>query len=156
MPNQDYGRGGTLDKYEYKIRAEEIKTLISQKKYVDAAKVADTIDWTRVKSVMMLCTVSDLYKVNRRFEDAKLLLEMANERHPAGRMIIYSLCDLSIKMGEVVQAVEYYKDFTQIAPNDSGRYVLQYKLYEAQDVGLEERTALTWRRSLTEEHATVP
>ena len=54
MPNQDYGRGGTLDKYEYKIRAEEIKTLISQKKYVDAAKVADTIDWTRVKSVMML------------------------------------------------------------------------------------------------------
>lgn len=142
MPNQDYGRGGTLDKYEYKIRAEEIKTLISQKKYVDAAKVADTIDWTRVKSVMMLCTVSDLYKVNRRFEDAKLLLEMANERHPAGRMIIYSLCDLSIKMGEVVQAVEYYKDFTQIAPNDSGRYVLQYKLYEAQDVGLEERIAV--------------
>jgi len=131
-----------LDKYEYKIRAEEIKTLISQKKYVDAAKVADTIDWTRVKSVMMLCTVSDLYKVNRRFEDAKLLLEMANERHPAGRMIIYSLCDLSIKMGEVVQAVEYYKDFTQIAPNDSGRYVLQYKLYEAQDVGLEERIAV--------------
>ena len=142
MPNQDYGRGGTLDKYEYKIRAEEIKTLISQKKYVDAAKVADTIDWTRVKSVMMLCTVSDLYKVNRRFEDAKLLLEMANDRHPAGRMIIYSLCDLSIKMGEVVQAVEYYKDFTQIAPNDSGRYVLQYKLYEAQDVGLEERIAV--------------
>ena len=142
MPNQDYGRGGTLDKYEYKIRAEEIKTLISQKKYVDAAKVADTIDWTRVKSVMMLCTVSDLYKVNRRFEDAKLLLEMATERHPAGRMIIYSLCDLSIKMGEVVQAVEYYKDFTQIAPNDSGRYVLQYKLYEAQDVGLEERIAV--------------
>ena len=142
MPNQDYGRGGTLDKYEYKIRAEEIKTLISQKKYVDAAKVANTIDWTRVKSVMMLCTVSDLYKVNRRFEDAKLLLEMANERHPAGRMIIYSLCDLSIKMGEVVQAVEYYKDFTQIAPNDSGRYVLQYKLYEAQDVGLEERIAV--------------
>ena len=142
MPNQDYGRGGTLAKYEYKIRAEEIKTLISQKKYVEAAKVADTIDWTRVKSVMMLCTVSDLYKVNRRFDDAKLLLEMANERHRAGRMIIYSLCDLSIKMGEVVQAIEYYKDFVQIAPNDSGRYVLQYKLYEAQDVGLEERIAV--------------
>ena len=131
-----------LDKYEYKIRAEEIKTLISQKKYVDAAKVADTIDWTRVKSVMMLCTVSDVYKVNRRFEDAKLLLEMANERHPSGRMIIYSLCDLSIRMGDVVHAIEYYKDFVQIAPNDSGRYVLQYKLYEAQDVGLEERIAV--------------
>ena len=131
-----------LDKYEYKIRAEEIKTLISQKKYVEAAKVADTIDWTRVKSVMMLCTVSDVYKVNRRFEDAKLLLEMANERHPSGRMIIYSLCDLSIRMGDVVHAIEYYKDFVQIAPNDSGRYVLQYKIYEAQDVGLEERIAV--------------
>ena len=131
-----------MDKYEYKIRAEEIKTLISQKKYIEAAKVADTIDWTRVKSVMMLCTVSDVYKVNRRFEDAKLLLEMANERHPSGRMIIYSLCDLSIKMGEVVSAIKYYKEFEQVAPNDSGKYVLQYKLYEAQDVGLEERIAV--------------
>ncbi len=131
-----------LDKYEYKIRAEEIKTLISQKKYAEAAKIADTIDWTRVKSVMMLCTVSDVYKMNRRFEDAKLLLEMANERHPSGRMIIYSLCDLSIRMGDVVHAIEYYKDFVQIAPNDTGRYVLQYKLYEAQDVGLEERIAV--------------
>ena len=131
-----------MDKYEYKIRAEEIKTLISQKKYVEAAKVADTIDWTRVKSVMMLCTVSDVYKVNRRFEDAKLLLEMANERHPSGRMILYSLCDLAIRMGDVVHAIEYYKDFVQVAPNDSGRYVLQYKLYEAQDVGLEERIAV--------------
>ncbi len=131
-----------MDKYEYKIRAEEIKTLISQKKYAEAAKVADSIDWSRVKSVMMLCTVSDLYKINRRFDDAKLLLEMANERHPSGRMIIYSLCDLSIRMGEVVQAIAYYKEFVQIAPNDSGRYVLQYKLYEAQDVGLEERIAV--------------
>lgn len=132
----------SLDKYEYKIRAEEIKTLISQKKYAEAAKVADTIDWTRVKSVMMLCTVSDVYKVNRRFDDAKLLLEMANERHPSGRMILYSLCDLSIRMGDVVHAIEYYKDFVQIAPNDSGRYVLQYKIYEAQDVSLEERIAV--------------
>ena len=110
-----------LDKYEYKIRAEEIKSLISRKKYVEAAQVADTIDWSRVKSVMMLCTVSDLYKVNRRFDDARLLLEMANERHPSGRMIIYSLCDISIKMGDVVQAIEYYKEFVQIAPNDSSR-----------------------------------
>ena len=131
-----------MDKYEYRIRAEEIKTLISQKKYTEAAKVADTIDWTRVKSVMMLCTVSDVYKVNRRFEDARLLLEMANERHPSGRMILYSLCDLAIRIGDVVQAIKYYKDFVQVAPNDSGRYVLQYKLYEAQDVGLEERIAV--------------
>ncbi len=131
-----------MDKYEYKMRAEEIKTLISRKRYTEAAQVADTIDWSRVKSVMMLCTVSDLYKVNRRFDDAKLLLEMANTRHPSGRMIIYSLCDISIKMGDVLQALEYFKEFVHIAPEDSSRYILQYKLYEAQDVGLEERIAV--------------
>ena len=128
-----------MDKYEYKIRAEEIRALSSQKKYAEAAKIADTIDWSRVKSVMMLCTVSDVYNANRRYDDAKALLEMANERHPGGRMIIYSLCELAIKMGDVLGAIEYYKNFVQIAPGDSGRFVLQYKLYEAQDVSLEER-----------------
>ncbi len=128
-----------MDKYEYKIRAEEIRALNSQKKYAQAAKIADTIDWSRVKSVMMLCTVSDVYNANRRYDDAKALLEMANERHPGGRMIIYSLCELAIKMGDVLGAIEYYKQFVQIAPGDSSRYVLQYKLYEAQDVSLEER-----------------
>lgn len=128
-----------MDKYEYKIRSEEIKSLIAKGEYVEAASIADTIDWYRVKSVMMLCTISDLYKINRRFEDAKELLLMAYDKYPGGRSIVYSLCELSIKMEEFVQAVEYYKEFVQIAPKDSGRYVLQYKLYEAQDVSLEER-----------------
>lgn len=128
-----------MDKYEYKIRSEEIKALIAQGEYADAAAIADTIDWRRVKSVMMLCTVSDLYKINRRLEDARDMLLLAYDRHPGGRSIVYSLCELSIKMGEFVQAVEYYKEFVQVAPKDSGRYVLQYKLYEAQDVSLEER-----------------
>lgn len=132
----------TLDKYEYKIRAEEIKSLIAQGEYVEAVKIADTIDWHRVKSVMMLCTISDLYKINRRFEESKELLLLAYERHPGGRTIVYSLCELSIKMEEYVQAIEYYKEFVQIAPRDSGRYILQYKLYEAQDVSLEERIAV--------------
>ena len=131
-----------LDKFEYRIRAEEIKTLIAQGEYVEAVKIADTIDWRRVKSIMMLCTISDLYKINRRFEESKELLLMAYERHPGGRTIVYSLCELSIKMEEYVQAIEYYKEFVQIAPRDSGRYILQYKLYEAQDVSLEERIAV--------------
>lgn len=131
-----------MDKYEYKIKADEIKSLIAKKEYVKAVKIADTIDWNRVKSVMMLCTISDLYKINRRFEESKALLLMAYDRHPGGRTILYSLCELSIKMGEVVQAVEYYKEFVQMAPNDSGRYILQYKLYEAQEVTLEERIAV--------------
>ncbi|MDE6606502.1 MAG: hypothetical protein K2K54_01915, partial [Lachnospiraceae bacterium] len=131
-----------LDKFEYKVRAEEIKSLIAQGEYVEAVKIADTIDWRRVKSIMMLCTISDLYKINRRFEESKELLLMAYERHPGGRTIVYSLCELSIKMEEYVQAIEYYKEFVQIAPRDSGRYILQYKLYEAQDVSLEERIAV--------------
>ncbi len=128
-----------MDKYEYKIRTEEIKTLITKGRYAEAVEIADGIDWRRVKSVMMLCTISDLYKVNRRYEDSRDLLLLAYDRHPGGRSIVYSLCELSIKMGEFVQAVEYYKEFVQIAPKDNGRYVLQYKLYEAQDVSLEER-----------------
>lgn len=128
-----------MDKYEYKVRADEIKSLISEGEYAEAVKIADSIDWRRVKSVMMLCTISDLYKINRRYEDSKDILLLAYEKHTGGRLIVYSLCELSIKLGELVQALEYYKEFVQLAPKDSGRYVLLYKLYEAQEVSLEER-----------------
>ena len=131
-----------MDKQEYKIKAEEIKSLIAKRDFFKAVKIADEIDWKRVRSVAMLCTVSDLYKVNRRYKESKELLLMAYERHPNGRMIVYSLCELCIKMGEVVQAIEYYKEFVQLAPMDNGKYVLQYKLYVAQDVSLEERIAV--------------
>lgn len=132
-------KAAAVDKNEYSIRLEEIKTLIAKKKYVEAAAIADTIDWRRVKKVMTLCTISDLYKINRRLEDARDVLLLAYDRHPGGRFIVYALCELSIKMGSFVEAVEYYKEFVQVAPRDSGRYVLQYKLYEAQEVSLEER-----------------
>ena len=131
-----------MDKQEYKMRAEEIKVLISKREFFKAVKIADGIDWTRVRSVAMLCTVSDLYKVNRRYKESKELLLMAYERHPNGRMIVYSLCELCLKMGEIVQAIEYYKEFVQLAPMDNGKYILQYKIYVAQDVTLEERIAV--------------
>lgn len=128
-----------MDKYEYKVRADEIKRLVSEGDYVGAMEICDTIDWNRVKSVMMLCTVSDIYKINRRYEDSKNMLLLAYDRHPGGRQIVYSLCELSIKLEEFVQAIEYYKEFVQIAPKDTGKYILLYKLYEAQDAGLEDR-----------------
>ena len=131
-----------MDKYEYKVRADEINTLISEGEFAEAVSIADTIDWRRVKSVMMLCTVSDLYKINRRYQESKDILLLAYEKHPTGRLIVYSLCELSIKLEEYVQAIEYYKEFVQIAPKDTGRYILQYRLYEAQDVSLEERIAV--------------
>ena len=131
-----------MDKVEYRIRADEIKALIGEGRYAEAVKIADTIDWKRVKSVQMLCTISDLYKINRRYTESRDVLLMAYDRHPTGRLIVYSLCELAIKMGEFVQAVEYYKEFVRIAPRDTGRYILQYKLYEAQEVSLEERIAV--------------
>lgn len=128
-----------MDKAEYKIATEKIRKLISQGEYAKASYIADTIDWRRVRSVLMLCTISDLYKVNRRFEDAKELLYMAYEKNPNSRTILYSLCDLSIKLEEYMSFLKYYKEFVKIAPKDSGRYVLQYRLYQSQEVGLEER-----------------
>lgn len=132
----------TLDKYEYKIRSEEIRTLVAEGEYAEAVKIADTIDWRRVRSVMMLCMISDLYKINRRYQESKDILLLAYEKHPTGRLIVYSLCELSIKLGEYVQAMAYYNEFSQIAPKDTGRYILLYRLYEAQDVSLEERIAV--------------
>ena len=131
-----------MDKYEYRIRAEEINALIEQKDYIQAVKIADTIDWRRVRSVVMLCKVSELYKINRRYEESKEVLLLAYDLQPGSRKIVYSLCELSIKLEETVQAVEYYKEFIQIAPRDTGRFILQYRLYEAQDVSLEERIAV--------------
>lgn len=131
-----------MDKYEYKLRSEEIKTLIAERDFVKAVEVADTIDWTRVRSVSMLCTISDLYKINRRYKEAKELLTQAYERYPSGRTILYSLCELCIKTDDTVRAIEYYKEFVQLAPTDNGKFILQYKIYEAQDVSLEERIAV--------------
>ena len=132
----------TLDKYEYKLRSEEIKSLIKERDFVKAVEIADTIDWTRVRSVSMLCTISDLYKINRRYKEAKNLLLQAYEKHPGGRTILYSLCELCIKTDDIVGAIEYYKEFVQLAPTDNGKFVLQYKIYEAQEVSLEERIAV--------------
>ena len=131
-----------MDKYEYKLRSEEIKSLIKEREFTKAVEIADTIDWSRVRSVSMLCTISDLYKINRRYKEAKDLLLQAYEKYPGGRTILYSLCELCIKTDDVVGAIEYYKEFVQLAPTDNGKFVLQYKIYEAQDVSLEERIAV--------------
>ncbi len=131
-----------MDKYEYKLCSEEIKSLIKKRNFRKAMEIADTVDWTRVRSVSTLCTISDLYKINQRYKESKALLQQAYERYPGGRMIVYSLCELCIKMDEIVQAIEYYKEFVQMAPTDNGKFILQYKIYEAQDVSLEERIAV--------------
>lgn len=131
-----------MDKYEYKLRLEEIKTLNKKGRFQEAAQVADTIDWKKVRNTSTLGIISDVYKINRRFDDAKEILLLANEKSPQNRRILYALCDLTVKMGQVVEAVEYYKEFVQLAPNDNSKYILLYKIYEAQDISLEERIAV--------------
>lgn len=128
-----------MDKQEYKIRSEEIRALVEEKNYREAADIADTIDWRRVKSVKMLCMISDVYKMVRRYEDSKTILEMAYEKRPGSRMIVFALTELCLKLGDVVNAWEYYKEFCQVAPDDSRKYILLYKVYAAQEVSLEEQ-----------------
>lgn len=128
-----------MDKYEYQVCTEQIKSLIAEKRFAEAMDLADTIDWRRVRSVSMLCTVSEIYKINKRYEDARDILLLAYERHPTGRDIIYALCELAIKTNDIVQAIECYKEFVAIAPSDPDSYVLLYKIYKAQDVSLEEQ-----------------
>ena len=128
-----------MDKYEYKHLVEQIQSLIDQGKYADAVAIADRIDWRRVRSVMTLGIISDLYKINGRYEDARDILLLAYDRKPQSRQICYSLCELYIKTGDPVEAAEFYKEFEKLAPKDPGRYVLKYKLYAAYDVSLDEK-----------------
>ena len=131
-----------MDRYEYKVREEEIMKLADERRFTEAAELADTIDWSRVRSVTTLCKISDVYKGARRFQESKEILLMAYKKYPENRRIVYALCLRSIQLEEYVQAIEYYKEFRQLAPNDTDRYILQYRIYEAQDVSLEERAAV--------------
>ena len=96
-----------VDEYEYKLRLEEIKTLNKKGRFQESAQIADTIDWKKVRNTSTLGIISDVYKINRRFDDAREILLLANEKSPQNRRIVYALCDLAIKTGQVVEAVEY-------------------------------------------------
>ncbi len=127
-----------MDKFEYKVKIGEIKSLIAQKAYDDAVDVADTIDWSGVKNARDICLVSDLYKKTRLFEDSRKVLLYAYKKQKT-RLIVKSLCELSIELNDLLNAMEYYKEFATMAPNDPGRFILQYKLYKAQNISIEEQ-----------------
>ena len=128
-----------MDKHEYKLRSEEMQKLIEEENYVEAVDIADTIDWRRVKSISMLLKVAALYRVNRRNEDSRAVLLLAYDRYPTNRSVVYSLCEVSIELDDVVAAIEYYKEFVKLAPRDNGVYTLRYRILEAQEANLEER-----------------
>ena len=131
-----------MDKYELKITINEIDSLIERRRLREAADVADSVDWRRVKNVRTLCRVSDVYKINRRYEDSKRILELAYAKNPYGRQIIFSMCELELKLGNYVRALQLYNEYINVAPRDTDRYVLQYKLYKEQNVSVNERIAV--------------
>ncbi len=131
-----------MDKYEFRIKAEQIQKLIERKDYRMAVKIADGIEWKRVKNVELLMQVSEAYEKLKRYEDSYELLNMAYDRAPIGRMIVYKMAELATLMGEFDEATELYKEFVKIAPHDLSRYILKYKLYQAKGAPAEDLIAI--------------
>ena len=112
-----------LDKEEFRIKLEEINRLVEQKNYKDAMEVVDSIDWRRVKNVHTLCVVGEIYAANKRYDDSREIFLLAYHRAPIGRNILYRLIEVSLKMKDIDEAMEYYDEFLEVAPNDSTQYV---------------------------------
>ena len=121
-----------MDKYEYNLKLDQMKSLYAEEKYEDAADIADTINWNKIKNVNALVKAGEIYEKTERYEDSRDVLLMAYDRSPIGRMIIYRLAEVAVKMADFEAAQDYYEEFVQIAPHDSLKYVLRYDIKKAQ------------------------
>ena len=128
-----------LDKEEFRIKLEEINRLVEKKNYKDAMEVVDSIDWRRVKNVRTLCVVGEIYAANKRYEDSKEIFLLAYHRAPIGKNILYRLIEVSLRMKDIQEAEEFYEEFLEIAPNDSTRYILNYKISKEKQVPLDQQ-----------------
>lgn len=126
-----------MDKYEYKLKLDEIKNLMAKKQYTEAAEIADIINWRKVRNVNALMKAGDIYAQIGRYDEAKEILLMAYDRSPIGRMIIYKLAEIAIKTKEFDEAQEYYDEFVEIAPHDNLKYILRYEMNKAKGAGLD-------------------
>lgn len=131
-----------MDKQEYKILLEEIQTLIANEEFAKAADLADKIDWRKVRSFATLKQISDLYKINRRFDEALEILLMAYDRNPNSRNIVFSLCELYIDTEDLVSALQYLALYKKMSPSDTDVYILQYKILELEDASIEDKIEL--------------
>ena len=131
-----------MDKSEYQIKLDQITTLVEKEDYEGALEIVETIDWRRVKSVRTLCMVADIFEVNDRLEDSKKILLLAYKRSSIGKVILYRLVEISLKMGDVDDAVEYYTEYAQSAPGDNSKYILKYKIYKAKRSPIEDQISI--------------
>ena len=118
-----------MDKYEYKVKLAQIEKLVAKKDFVTAAKIADGIDWRKVKSATTLNMIADIYEANNRLEDCYEILNMVYDRSPVGRRIVYRMTRVATKMHDFEEAIDLYKEFVRLAPHDLNRYILKYHIY---------------------------
>ena len=122
-----------MDKYEYNLKLDQMKSLYAEEKYEDAADIADTINWNKIKNVNALVKAGEIYEKTERYEDSRDVLLMAYDRSPIGRMIIYRLAEVAVKMADFEAAQDYYEEFVQIAPHDSLKWSLRGACVGAED-----------------------
>jgi tetratricopeptide (TPR) repeat protein len=126
-----------LDKYEYKLKLDQMKSLTAEGKYEEAAEIADTINWRKIKNINALVKVGEIYEKVGRYDESKDVLLTAYDKSPIGRMIIYRLAEVAVRTKSFDEAKEYYQEFVEIAPHDNLKYVLKYEISKAQgaDIG---------------------
>ena len=128
-----------MDKYEYRLKAEQIEKLVKKQDYETAAKISDTIDWRRVKNLNMLYIVAEIYEKTERYEDCMEILNIAYDRAPVGRMLLYKMTDIATRMHDFEEAISLYREFVKMAPHDQSRYILKYQIYRERGSSLEDQ-----------------
>ena len=131
-----------MDKTEYRLKLEEMTKRVEEQDFANALQIAESIDWRRVKSIRTLNMVADIYEVNRDYRGCKDILLLAYDRATIGKSILYRLTEISLKLGEVDDAVDFYTEYTEVAPNDNSRYILKYKIYKARRSPLADQIAI--------------
>lgn len=127
-----------MDKYEFNIKVEQIKKMVSRGDYETAMKIADTIDWRRVRNVNILSMVATIYEKNEEYQEAKDILLLAFERAPIGKRLLFKLAELAIKEGSLQEAEDYYREFCDLAPDDPRQYILRYLILGAKGAPAEQ------------------
>lgn len=132
----------SLDKYEFQIKTEQMEKLLRKGDYETAAKIADSVDWRKVRNVGLLTEVGEIYEKAERYEDSYEILNIAYDCAPIGRMIVYKMVEVAVKLQDFDEAIDLYKEFIKIAPHDLGRYVLKYEIYKGRGSSIEDQIAI--------------
>jgi len=128
-----------MDKYEFNLKVEQLNKLVKSGDYKAAMRITDTIDWRRVHKADLLATVSEVYEKNNEYKEAREILLLSYDRAPVGKRVLYKLAMLAIKEGDISEAQEYYKEYTEISPQDSRKYLMEYHIANAKGEGIDKK-----------------